>query len=119
MSLRGNLREDLGDLPFFIDHEGGAFNAHHLVAVHVLFFKDAVGVHRLFIRIGKQGVGQIVLFFELLLFLDRVRGDAEDGGAGFLDRLECVAEPARLYGSTRGVSLGKEEQHHVLAFVVF
>ena len=30
------------DLPFFIDHEGGALDSHHLLAIHVLFLEHAV-----------------------------------------------------------------------------
>jgi hypothetical protein len=48
------------------------------------------------------------------LFFRCVGGDAEYHGAGLLYFFECVAEPARFYRSTRGVSFGIEEQNHVL-----
>jgi hypothetical protein len=36
-----------------------------------------------------------------------------------LQLLELIAEAARLYGSTRGIGLGKEEEHHRLTAKVF
>ena len=108
------FREDVGDLALSVDHEGGAFNAHHFLPVHVLFFDHAEGVADFLIGIGEERVGEVVFLFELLLLGGSVGGDAENDGAGLLDLLECVAEPARFYGSTGGVGLGIEEQNHVL-----
>ena len=59
-----------------------------------------------------------MLLLELLLRGRRVGRDAEHGGAGLLDGLECVAEPARFYGSAGRVGLGKKEEHHILALIV-
>jgi hypothetical protein len=119
VALRTDLGEDPGDLPFFIDHEGGALNPHHLLAVHVFFFYDPVGFGDLLIRIGEQGIRQVVLLFEFLLLGRRVSRYAKDHRASFLNGFEGVAEPARFYGSTGGVSLGIKKQDHALAGEVF
>lgn len=104
----------MGDLALSVDDEGGAFDAHHLFPVHVLLFDHAEGVADCLVGIGEERIGKVVFLLELLLFGGSVGGDAENDGAGFLDLLECVAEPARFYGSTGGVGLGIEEQNHVL-----
>jgi len=108
------FREDVGDLALSVDDEGGAFDAHNFLPVHVLLFDHAKGVADCFVGVSEKRIGKIVFFFELLLLGGSVGGDAENDGAGLLDLLECVAEPARFYGSTGGVGLGIEEQNHVL-----
>jgi hypothetical protein len=104
----------VGDLALSVDDEGGAFYSHHLLPVHVLLFDHAEGVADCLVWISEKRIGQVVFLFELFLFAGGVGGDAENDGAGLLDLLECVAEPARFYGSTGGVGLGIEEQNHVL-----
>jgi len=108
------FREDVGDLALSVDHEGGAFNAHHFLPVHILLFDHAEGVADCLVGVGEKRIRKIVFLFELFLLFRGVGGDAENDGAGLLDLLECVAEPARFYGSTGGVGLGIEEQNHVL-----
>jgi hypothetical protein len=108
------FREDVGDLALSVDDEGGAFDAHYFLPVHVLLFDHAEGVADGLVGVGEKRIRKIVFLFELLLFGGGVGGDAENNGAGLLDLLECVAEPARFYGSTGGVGLGIEEQNHVL-----
>ena len=110
MAFRLHLVEDVGDLAIRADDEGSALDAHHLLAIHFLFLHDAEGVGDLLILVGQQGVGQIVFFLKLFLPLRRVGGDAQDDRPGLLQLAVCVAEPARFNGSTRGVSLGKEEE---------
>jgi hypothetical protein len=105
-----DLGEDAGDLALGINDEGSALDAHHLFAVHVLLFDHAVGVADFLIGVGEERVGQVVLVLELLLFFRSVGGDAEYDGARLFDLLECVAEPARFYGSTGGIGLGEKEQ---------
>ena len=56
--------------------------------------------------------------FELLLSGRLIGGNAEYNGAGSLDFLECVAEPARFNRSTGCVGLGVKEQDHVLPAIV-
>src|ERR1039458_1102121 len=50
-ALRGvagrlDLREDLLDLTPLVDHEGGALDPHHFLAVHVLLLPHAVSLDR-------------------------------------------------------------------------
>jgi hypothetical protein len=108
------FREDVGDLALSVDDEGGAFDAHHFLPVHILLFDHAEGVADCLVGVSEKRIGKVVFLFELFLFGGGVGGDAENDGAGILDLLECVAEPARFYGSTGGVGLGIEEQNHVL-----
>jgi hypothetical protein len=110
-----DFREDAGNLALGVDEESGALDAHHLFPVHVLFFYHAIGVTHFLVGVGKQGVGQVVFLAEFFLFLRSVGGDAEDNCAGLLNLLECVAEPARFYGSTGSIGFGEKEQHHQLS----
>ena len=59
-----------------------------------------------------------MLLFELLLGRRFVRRNTKDNRTGTLDFFVCVAEPARLYRSTRGVGLGIKKEDHVLAAIV-
>jgi len=113
------FREDACDLTFAVDQERGALNAHDLFPVHVLFLDHAEGIADFLVGVGEERVREVVFFFELLLFFRSVSGDAENYGAGLLYLLECVAEPARFYRSTRCVSLGIEEQNYVLPVKIF
>jgi hypothetical protein len=49
----------------------------------------------------------------------RIRRDAEQHGARFLNLSICVAEPARFYGSTGCVRLRIEEEDDDFAALVF
>src|SRR5581483_4213061 len=89
-------------------------NAHHFLAVHILFFNNAVLLANLLIDVAQQGVGQVVLVFELLLGLRWIRGDTEDNSPGILQFFVRFAEPASFYGSARCIGLRKEEQDYVL-----
>jgi hypothetical protein len=60
----------------------------------------------------------LVFVFEFLLLFRLVGRDSVYDGAGSGDLFKCVAEPARFYGSTGGISLGKEEEDHILAVQV-
>jgi hypothetical protein len=113
------FREDVGDLALSVDDEGGAFYSHHLLPVHVLLFDHAEGVADCLVWISEKRIGEVVLLFEGFLFGGGVGGDAENDGAGLLDLLECVAEPARFKRSTGRIGLGVEEQHHVLSLEIF
>ena len=115
MTFRFHLVEDMGDLAIGSDDEGGALDAHHRLAIHILFLHDAEGVGHLLVFIGQQGIGQLVFFLELFLPVRGIGGDTEDDGAGLLQLAVCVAEPARFYGSTRGIGLGIEEEDHGFA----
>ena len=61
----------------------------------------------------------MVLVLELLLSLRTIGRDAQDDSSRFLQLLVCVAEPARLNGSTGSIGFRKEEQHHGLAAKIF
>ena len=119
MAVGLHVLEDLGDLAFSIDQERGARDALHLLAIHVLLFDHAKSFTQLLLRVGEQMVGKVILLLEFFLRGRSIGGNAVDGEAGLLEFLECVAEPARFYGSTGCVSLGIEEQDDVLPAKVF
>lgn len=97
------------------DQERGALNAHHPSAIHVFFFEDTEGIDDLLVNIGQQGVGQVVLFLEFLLRGRRIGGNPQHYQAGFLQFLVCVAEPARLNGSTGSVGFRIKKEYDVLS----
>ncbi len=111
--------KDLKDLATGADQESGPRDPHHLLAIHIFFFDHAVSIADSLVFIGKQGIRQFVFFLELLLFGGVISRYPQDRHPGFLQLCECVAEPARFYGSTRGIGFGVEEQHHRLSGVVF
>ena len=88
--------EDPGDLPFRADHERGPLDPHIFPAVHALLLEHIKFLDDRFVFIGQQRIGQIVFFFEFLLFRRLIGGDAEYNGSSLLDFLVCVAEPARF-----------------------
>jgi len=111
MSVGLHFLEDVRDIALGTDEESGSLDAHYFFAVHVLFFEDVELLGNVFVGVGEQGVGQVVFFLELLLSRRSVGRNAEYDESGLLKFAICVAEPARFYGSTRGVSLGVEEEN--------
>jgi hypothetical protein len=117
--FRLHASDDASDLPVRADHERGPVNPHVLPAIHALFLEHAELLGYVLVLVREQRVGQAVFFFEFLLRGRFVGGNAQYDRTGALDFLECVAEPARLQRSTGRVSLGVEEQNHVLSAIVF
>jgi hypothetical protein len=50
--------------------------------------------------------------------IDTVSADTDNDGIGFVYGFDSVAEPARFFGSARGIVLGIKPQHYILAGVV-
>jgi len=61
--------EDVGDLAVGADDKSCARDAHHFLAVHVLFFDHPESIANFLVGVGKQGVGQLVLVLKFLLGL--------------------------------------------------
>ena len=76
VSGRLDLEENFLDHSLLIDQESGALNAHHFLAIHVFLFENAKRIRDLLVGVGKQRIGQIVFFFELLLGRRSVGGNA-------------------------------------------
>src|ERR1017187_1482555 len=115
VTLGLDLVVDFLDRAVQADDEGGALDAHHLLAVHVLLFIDAVGFGGGPVLVRQQGERQIVLLFEFRLRRWLVRRDPNDRRALLAERLDFVAELAGLHGAARGIGPGIEVQHHALA----
>src|SRR5215469_868866 len=113
------LFEDVLDFTVPCDDERGAGDAHDLLAVHVLFLQNTVGLGDLFVGVGKQGEGQTLFVGKFSLPAGGVGGDAKQHGAGLLNLCIGVAEPASFYGSTRGAGAGKKEQDHGFSAQIF
>lgn len=114
MPVDFDLREDPLDNPVLADDEGCPFDPHHLPAVHVLLFVDAVCRGYPSFGVGEQRHIQTVLVSEAGLFRDVVRTDAYDDGPSFFYFGFCITEPGCFPRSTRRVSLRIEEQYHSL-----
>lgn len=78
------------EISFFIDDEGGSFDAHVFLAVHALFLKDAVKVDDDFIGIREKREVEFVLVPEVAVLLDGVAADAKDDVAEFSKSARCV-----------------------------
>ena len=110
--------EDLRDLAFFVDQERGALDAHVLFTVHRLLFPNAVFLHDVLFRIGKQVEGKIVFRPEFLMRLFTVGGNAEQLYILFVEGVVRVPERACFERSARCVVFRIEKQHNSLAFEV-
>ena len=75
MAIGLHILEDLSDLAFAVDQEGGAGDAFYLFPVHIFFFDHAEGFGDLFVGVGEQVIGKCVLFLELLLGSRSVGGN--------------------------------------------
>jgi hypothetical protein len=115
MAFSLHFVEDVLNAAVGSDDERGAGDAHHFLPVHILLFDHAESVAGFLVGIAEQGVGQVVFVLKFLLPIYGIGGDAENDGAGGLDFLVCVAEPARFKGSTGGVRFGEKEENDGLA----
>ena len=100
------------------DQKRGPLDAHHLLAVHVLFLQHAKLIADFLVYISKECVRQVVFGAELGLGLGRVAADAEHHGAGCLELFEGVAEAAGLDRAARSIGSGVKEEYDGLAGVV-
>src|SRR5207248_6538413 len=66
-------------------------------------------------RVGEQRVGKIEFLREVLVLLDGIETDAQDGGVFRGKITGSIPEPAALEGSTRRVGLRVEPEDDVLA----
>jgi hypothetical protein len=118
MPFRLYFGEDFQQLLIGPDEECGALNTLHFLAVHVLFLENVKLFAHCFVYICKEGVGQVVLFFEFLLCLGGVPGNAQNDGARLLYLLEDITKAAGFDGATGGVGPGIEKKHHWFAGIV-
>jgi len=78
----------------------------------------AVGFHHGDLWVGQQRERQVELGDELIVRIDAVSTDSENDCVGLCYGLNSVAEPARLFGSARGIVLGIKPKHDVFPGVV-
>ena len=115
MPLGLHAVEDVLDFAVGTDDESGPGDPHDLAAVHILLFHHAEFFGNLLVRVGEQGKGEAEFVTEFLLRAGGVGGNAKQHGAGFLNLLVCVAEPARFYRSTGRIGFGIKEKNHRFA----
>ena len=109
MLLRLDAGDDAGDLALRANDERGPFNAQVFSAIHALFLEHAELFDDRLLWIGQQRKRQLVRISELLLGRGLIGGDAQHFGAGAVDLLVCVAEPARLIRSARRIGFRVKE----------
>ena len=112
MALGLHAAKDLCDASIGRDDERRSEDAHVLAPEQRLLSPDPVALGDGVIRVGNERERQIVLLLELLVRLDRIGADAEDGRIESLELREGVAKLARLYSSTRRVVFRIEVQDH-------
>jgi hypothetical protein len=78
----------------------------------------AVQFHSFLLRVGEQNKREIEFTDELIVRVDTIRADTHNDGIGFCYCVDSVAEPARLFGSTRGIVFGIEPQNYVFTRVI-
>jgi hypothetical protein len=105
MAGDADLAPDGADDALRVDKEGRAFDAHVPEAIHVLFHIDAEPLTDIGIFVGSEGKIQIVFFAELLVALQAVLRNADDGNAQFLEGGQVVAEAAGFGGAAGGIVL--------------
>ena len=75
----------------------------------------AVCFHRILLRIGQQNERQIELVDELVVRVDAIGAYPDNDRVGFCDVVDSVAEPARFFGSTRGIVFRIKPKNNVLS----
>jgi hypothetical protein len=115
MPLRLYFGKDFQQLLVGSNEECGPLNTDHFLAIHILLLENIKLFADYFVYICKEGIRQVVLFFELLLRLGRVTRDTENYSAGLLYLLEDVAKTAGFDGAAGSVGPGIEEKHYWFA----
>jgi len=115
VAFRFDFGEDLQQGLVGADDEGGALDAHHFFAIHVLFLEHPKLIADLFVYICEEWVGKVVFFAELALRFGGVAGDSEDDCAGLLKLFKGVAEAAGFDGAARSVRSGIKEEYDWLS----
>ena len=117
MAFGLHIIEDLRDLPV-LDHKSCPRHAHHLLAVHILFFHDTVLIGDFFIGVGQQGEIEIELFLELRLGLRGVGRNAENGDALLRELLRRIAKFAGFDGAAGRIGARIEVENDLLSCMV-
>ena len=73
------------DLAVWTDDERCPGDARYLLAVHVLFYQNAVGNGDFLVGVGQQGKGQALLVGKFSLCRRGIRRYAKQHGAGLLN----------------------------------
>ena len=115
MAFRRNFGKDVDEGLVGSDQKRCALDTHHLLAVHVLFLHHAKLIANFLVYISKECIGKVVFCAEFGLGFGRVARDAEDHGAGRLQLLESVAEPAGFNCAARSIGSGKKEKNNGFA----
>lgn len=118
MAFGFHLAESLLQLSIRADHERAPLDAHHLLAVHVLFLPDFESLGDFLFGIGEQCEVQFVFVREFLLRFGFIRRDAQYDCAGFLELLVVVTKLGRFNRSTGRIGLGKEIEDHGFALEI-
>ena len=106
------------EISFFIDDEGGSFDAHVFLAVHALFLEDAVKVDDDFIGIREKREVEFVLVPEVAVLLDGVAADAKDDVAEILEVGKVRPEGLCFECAAGGIVLRVEVKDDFLSEVV-
>ena len=107
-----HLLEHARDAPCGIDDERRPRDPHALDAEGVLLHPHTVRLRDGVVLVHQERHGQAVLLAELPVRVRGVRTHPQYHGIESLEPREGVPERARLDGSTGGIVLGIEEQHH-------
>jgi hypothetical protein len=113
MTGHGDLEKGLADNPILVDHECRSIDTLVLSAHEALFLPDAIGFRDRMTFIGDERKRQFVLLRKSRLFPDGVRAESNYDGIDLFELRKCIAKPARLDGSARGIGLRKEEQNDI------
>jgi hypothetical protein len=119
VALRLYFRKNLQQFLIRTNEERGPLNPNHFLAIHILFLENVKLFADYFVYICKEGVGQVVLFFEFFLRLGRIARDTQNDGPGLLYLLKYVAKATGFDGAAGSVCLGIEEKHDWFAGKIF
>jgi hypothetical protein len=111
--------DDGVDLTLRTNHKRGSLDPQVFSAIHALFLENPKLFSDSLVYVGQERKRKLVGVSEFLLRGGLVRGDAQHLGASAVNLLVCVAEPARLIGSTRGIGFGIEKQDQGLSTIIF
>ena len=117
IGMAGNLQlaPGLHDAALRGNQEGAAFDAAHLLAVHVLQLDHIEGAAERLVAVTDQREAESLLGAEVVMRFHRVARDAEHHRAGLLELRQQGIEIEAFGGAARGAVLGVEVQHQPLA----
>ncbi len=112
MAIDLYLAPDPGQVAFGVDQEGRPLDPPELLAIHVLFFPNTVGLADVVVFVRQKRDAQFLLGAEFGVRVETVFRQAEHMRPGGVELGPCGGKADGFLGAARRVVARIEEQHH-------